>query len=528
MRLLIVLSAIGAAGSASAAPPFRLIIANGQTVPTLSGPSLTLTSFGGSSTGRYAQLTDDGTLALVGTAQTKRGVWSVRSDGTIVPFAVSGDGVPGSGGALTYGGAASFLFEPWVAGTDLVAYAVPVIGVGPNNSNAVIIGRPGPGQKWAAPFDPAPGLPGVTFQVFSPPRPTVGGGVMVSASLQGSGVTTANDRAVYQYTDTDARLLMREGDQAVGEAAGVYYNNVSGQAVSRGTQLLFDGNVAGAGITDSSNSRRVWRTTDSGLETVWAQRRTLVPGFNDGTVWTTGLPRFSREGEHAILSSQMSGPTITSSNNEGLWSWQGGTWQSIIREGETFVGPAGVRTVRSTQSTGYSINENGQWVSGVSTLDSVGGTHSDLLIGDSSGLRVLHELGQQAPGLPVGVLIGSTQLSPINEVGQFALAITLTGSGVSTANDLALYVGNVDGSMHLVVRRGDLFEYSPGNFAPITTLTGDFGLSFTGVPINNSGTMWFYASFNNGFQGLYATTVPTPGVLALPVLAAVITSRRRR
>ena len=83
----------------------------------------------------------------------------------------------------------------------------------------------------------------------------------------------------------------------------------------------------------------------------------------------------------------------------------------------------------------------------------------------------------QGTAAPAGGNYSSFQDPVLNGAGQVAFVATLTGDGVTTANDGGLYAGSVGGLVK-VVREGDQVDVDPGAGVDLRTI-GSSGVNFT-------------------------------------------------
>jgi hypothetical protein len=156
------------------------------------------------------------------------------------------------------------------------------------------------------------------------------------------------------------------------------------------------------------------------------------------------------------------------------------------------------------------------------------------------GLELIAREGQQAPGVPTGVVFGAIQgfnAPALNGRGQVIFKAGLSGPGITGANDFGLWAQDVHGQLHLVVREGDTLDVSDDPLNP--DLRTVIGFSFEnrsgnedGVRsgFNEFGQVAFLASFTNGTQGLFVSdlvAVPEPGVgVIIAVFAASLVLQR--
>ncbi len=108
------------------------------------------------------------------------------------------------------------------------------------------------------------------------------------ATLQGSGVSTANDRGFWRESQGNLSLLAREGNLAPGLGVTAIFTTLSNLVVNSGGQFAFTGTVSGSGI-DSSNNRGLWASdVDGDLHLVVRSGEQInVSGDLDNPDWRT-------------------------------------------------------------------------------------------------------------------------------------------------------------------------------------------------------------------------------------------------
>jgi hypothetical protein len=98
-------------------------------------------------------------------------------------------------------------------------------------------------------------------------------------------------------------------------------------------------------------------------------------------------------------------------------------------------------------------------------------------------------------------------------------------------NGFALWLSDIDGTLHKIARTSDLFEVAPGDVRTITNI-GGLGTSGgqDGRPINlsNTGELAFQLDFNDGSSGVFAVSVPEPSIGAMALIASASLAVRRR
>ena len=284
-------------------------------------------------------------------------------------------------------------------------------------------------EKVALTGDQAPGTaPGVVFSAFTGPytHPEPGpridaqGRVGFFALITGPGVTAENHSGIWSQTSGTLGLEARAGVQVPGAAAGVTFRAFT-EDFAPSTPLIGEGRIGfaasltGSGVT-GANGSGIWTRNAGGIELL-ARMGSPAPGTGAGIVFTEPLYLFdASDAGHMLVSGRLSGPGTSDANGDGFWSNRSGPLSLILRE------------------------------------------------------------GQQAPGLPAGVVFGSGQFigSPypfpivrFNEASQLVVQGNLLGPGVNTFNNEAWFAER-GGQLRLIAREGDPAPGFPGS-----TLGGD-------------------------------------------------------
>ena len=123
-----------------------------------------------------------------------------------------------------------------------------------------------------------------------------------------------------------------------------------------------------------------------------------------------------------------------------------------------------------------------------------------------------------------------------------AFVTGLTGTGVTTANDAALWAWDPLEGLFPVVREGDLVTLSPGDVRTVSTFSlatahqlvnmdnafWPIGTGGVASGLNDAGQLTFGLRFTDGTSAVVVTTVPAPGTLVGLVGAWALGANRRR
>lgn len=422
----------------------------------------------------------------------------VLLDGDAIGFGTPGDfAVAAVGGKHAPGTSATTTFIPgfvnspaftFPVATDsgTIAFRANIVGPGISNTLGIWTGPATNLALIARSIGTLPGLPPQTITTgFGRPLINSSGSVAFAA---GFGPLPTSTTGVGIWTETAGNLtpVVKEGDAAPTFPAGSTFNNLTNSIsyldYSDAGQVGFFANVIGPGV--SATAGGIWTAGPTGIVPVLldgAQAPGLPSGFTVGLrggVQTLTLPppMFFNHTGSVITETSLSGPGV----NSGFAVWAGAP----------------------------------------------------------NNLKSIYYVGQQAVGFPDGVTYDGLQPTPtswpifpvLNDLGQVAFF-----SRVSTSAR-GIWATDREGVLHLVVKKGDLLEVTPGDFRTVNLLsfTGT-GSSSGGRPtgLNNKGQIAFWASFTDGSSGVFisnAVAVPEPGTLALAAIgcAVVILRYRRR
>jgi hypothetical protein len=199
----------------------------------------------------------------------------------------------------------------------------------------------------------------------------------------------------------------------------------------------------------------------------------------------------------------------TTANDSVLMVWIGGNNQIVMREGDPAPLPTGTGNFGApTISQGFGAT--GGFAFGC-TLNGGSVTTADdnaIFVGDLAGIQLVHREGTPAPGI-AGALMGTGNFTSSYsdfEGGSVAFYCTLTdaGGGVTAANDQSLWLGRA-GNLRLIAREGDA---APG-FANVAGF-----VSATFGPIQ-AGSAQLNARGQMVFSGVDVNLVTTSGPTTL-------------
>jgi hypothetical protein len=354
----------------------------------------------------------------------------------------------------------------------------------------------------------APGAgAGVNFiALFHPPGFNDAGQIAFRGQLTGTGVTAENNVGIWAEKAGGLTLMARTGSAALGTPAGVVFDNFPAAPIliNSAGRIAFRGFVEGAGVTDD-NRIGIWAERAGGLELV-ARQGNAIPDLAGVSFGHLNDPSFNRNGHVAFTGLILGGPSTT---NAAVFSDAGGSMGMIARRGSAAPGFGGATF--STFSDAL-LNGEGQ-IAFQAVLAGTGVTtanNASLWSTTSGALSLVAREGSQAAGAADGQIFSAFTTPALNAAGQLAFAATLTGTGISTANDRGIWAQGLDGGLRLVAQEGGSLEVAPGMTKTISEI------HFTGggntedgrrIGFNDYGEVAFLATFTDGTSGLFVSDV---------------------
>ena len=281
-----------------------------------------------------------------------------------------------------------------------------------------------PGVFASFPFD---------FALFSPTAGGVSTGF--SATLTGAGIEPENNEAAWASTAGELHLLVREGAPAPELPAGVFLSSPLGLELDGAGRAFFKSSLIGSGV-HADNDEAFWTDRDGSLSLV-LREGDPAPGVDAGvtfggagqfigTGYTFGEMDWSSNSRLALESS-VTGPGVTTFNNEAVFAERNGALTMIAREGSHAPGMPGDRFGgNSVQAdfSGIAFNALGQ----IAFTARVGAAATYLLYSDHAGaLLPVARAGDPAPG--TNRTFGFLTDAKLSDAGRIAFRAILSGSG---------------------------------------------------------------------------------------------------
>jgi len=220
-------------------------------------------------------------------------------------------------------------------------------------------------------------------------------------------------------------------------------------------------------------------------------------------------PALSEAGNFAFV-----GNLTSTTQASGLWVGTQGNWTMLAREGQSLTG--GIGPLKSLVGSVIAFNSNSQ-VAFIARSGSGDGTLRIFRASQALGVQAVASVGQQAPGMGIGVTFRDFGDPVINANGQISFNASLQGPGITSTNQGSIWLYSA-GVLLPVLKGGDI----PNVTQPTTTvrelmlplLNSTGKLAFGGVvqgplvaPINES-ARWTASNWVPSLQIVGGTLVP--------------------
>jgi hypothetical protein len=378
-------------------------------------------------------------------------------------------------------------------------------------------------RKVAFSGDPAPGLPGLTYDGFRGLHLNNRGEVFFNAALSVPLSETRRNTGMWKGISTGVELIAREFDLAPGlyqgvpgmPASGMHFNDFQfddsyPEYASAGEYTAFQSRLLGRhqNSTEVIAGPAAWFITSTGLQLIAAAGETL-PGIPADTT-----PRGQFEGlsvnslGKVAFGAQLWRGTVIL-NGGGLWSDANGSLELVARADEQVAGMAPGILFSPFNHFSPVFNDSGEiaFAAGLQGPGITSDNNAVILKGTVGNFSPVVREGDPAAGTLNGELFlyGTNPL--LDAAGRMLFQGALMGPGVDDTNDRGIWLENA-GSLTLVAREGDqapgvpngvtftnLDPSYPSRVTPIYSSSGHMAVraSVTGVGIdstNDQGVWW--------------------------------------
>lgn len=206
----------------------------------------------------------------------------------------------------------------------------------------------------------------------------------------------------------------------------------------------------------------------------------------------------------------ISGPGIDATNGEAIWMLEAdGTLHTVARTGDAPDADAPADRYVDLNRFTYGIDGLGRLVF-TATLAESGRC---IFVGSAESLQRVACAGDDALGVGGGVWFTSFEVGKIAVDGQLAIQAHIGGAGVTSANNLGIWMAQSGGELELVFRGEEAIEVRPDDYRVLRTFGFEglfgFGGGENGWPrkFNDLGQYVSWVSFEDRSQGIIIATL---------------------
>ncbi|MBX3426671.1 MAG: hypothetical protein KF688_13410 [Pirellulales bacterium] len=450
----------------------QVLIATGDAAPQLPGGVV-------ASVGEIV-LNPHGQVAMAGllvegsggvTSSSSSTIWRWRDGATAMLARAGVGGVPGAAGTDFNGFSRTLIVDD---GTVFVeADLVPGIGDVTSESRLGVWKFADEGDVVArSATTSAPGVPGAVFTtgVFRL-RATANGRLPLTPQLAlGGGVTSLNDRGVWNFGLGGEALLIREGITAVPGAGSAKFFAFNAPAMNVGGDYAFRASLQTGGSVNSTNSAGIWQYDAAGVGQLLGRTGSgNVPGIPAASFTAFRDPTINAAGQVAFHA--------TAAGAGGIWRYDGGAGELVQRVGG--VDPVGVPGGVVAALEDPLLGSDGAVLYSAELQPGVGGVTA----ADAEGIwlaplgapaKLVARTGSGGVGGITGASYSDFLRYTMNGTGQLAFAARLAHQAgvVDDTNDQGIWLADASGEQVLVARTGTTLGGVPVEVAIFSSGTG--------------------------------------------------------
>jgi hypothetical protein len=337
----------------------------------------------------------------------------------------------------------------------------------------------------------APGTPGLPFAAFLANGPSINSNGDVAFYARVSGADDFHNRGIWTDETGSLQIIARTGDQAPDTANGTSFIELEAPYLSDSGKVLFYGRLTGSSV-DSNNEQGLW-THDLGSLQLLAREGNPAPDTAVAYRSFTELT-FNPSGQASWQSSLQGTGVIGGFNDQAYFVGATGSVQLAARG--SMVAP-GTSTQFTSMGVYSSLNASGEIVFRARLQGP--GLAQGIWTGLPGSLQLVARDGQQAPDLQAGVTFDSLFDPRINNNGDVVFQSYLTGTNVTDSNSSSIWTWT-SGTLQPAVRAGNPAPGTPSGVSflefedPLINATGKISfrgtIAGTGITNNNNEGLW--------------------------------------
>ena len=254
-------------------------------------------------------------------------------------------------------------------------------------------------------------------------------------------------------------------DTEVPGLPGVYFGgSIWLPTVAEDGTLFFSSDMYGAGVSGTNFKGLFSGTSAADLSMVarWSGPAPGLPGLalinSAGTQGIGANALLSPSGGYKVWSSFLSGAGVNTNNDTALFRSSPGGSVLVAREGDVAPGTVGALFSGNLKSEYQftQVNRTGRVLFQSSLIggDATGGNNGAIFTGTPGALSILRRLGDAVLPGPVRAA-GMGTIQQMDSNGRVLYDVTLSGAGVTAANDSSLWFYTPGAGSTLLVREGD-------------------------------------------------------------------------
>jgi hypothetical protein len=460
-----------------------------------------------------AALNDAGQAALLGTLKVGAGGVTAANNG--VAWLLSGGGKQSLARTAT-GGAPGAGVDPF---TGLQSVSIDNNGTAAISATLASVNQgvwryPGGSGSLVAMTNVSavPEVAGAKYDLFlgGLTQSTSGAVVLNGRMAQGiGGVTLANDRAVWLYEGANSALVTREGLTNVPGVSGGKFQTPTATSLNASGQASVIASMAIMDEVNSQNSLGVWRLAVGGGDLVARRGAGNVGGVPSASFDSFDNVTINAAGQMAFNAGLALNAGVATANSAGIWKSTGGPGNQLVARS----GSGGVPGIAGADFNTFGaplLNDAGQILFRATLASGVGGVTDGNSIGlwsiGSGGDQLVARTGSgNVPGV-AGASFADFGTLAFNAAGFAEVRGTLAAGagGVSSTNDVGLWILNASGGGVLIAREGGAL--AGRTIADLDFTGGSAGGDGHVRALNQTGQLLFKATFTNGDEGLFLYT----------------------
>ncbi len=455
-------------GPAYSGVSFETIALTGLPVPG-ADPGVSFSSFNDVALNNLGQVAFRAELTGTGVqSDNDLGIYSGNRD-SLVSVVRQGETIAGIGSVSEV---LNLQYPPVLSDSGKVSFAAPLGGPGSfgGTFSAVLSSQNGTISLIALQGEPPPGVgPDVEFGfagrgfAFFDLSINAAGDIAFQAYLKGDAVDESNSYGLFAENGGVLELAARAGDSAPGTGPDVLLDlrRPARLHVNDLSEFAFRSGLEGAGVS-ATDDNAVFSNVD-GTTHVVTRAGDTVPGDAIGETFTAFSDPTLNNAGHVAFVAGITGPEVDETNEHGLIFGNTENLNLIARSGDVAPGIS-PDTYLDRFDQISTLNNLGQ----VALEVKLSGNNVDVsndrafYLADAETLSLIVREGDAAPDAGPGITFDRFSSVPVlNDAGRVSFAAELTGLGVDATKNLGVFASNHQGLLRLVVRTGDVIDVNP-------------------------------------------------------------------